>query len=71
MRKLNPCMDCLNRTPYCHGKRPAYHNWAEEVRAEKKALRDASLADQVLRTSYVNYMQKAEPHKSIRMYIHK
>lgn len=64
-------MDCFNRTIHCHSSCPTYLEWAEEVKAEKKALHDATLADEFLRTNYVDYMHKAAPHKAIRMYIHK
>lgn len=72
MSKSNPCKpDCPLRNAFCYPKCKDYLDWKAEDEAEKKALRNAALADEFLRTNYVNYMHKAEPHKSIRMYIHK
>lgn len=68
----NPCTrDCAERSCVCHADCKRYEAWRAERKAANQALRDAEAPDEVRRNSYFNYKRKAEPHKKVRMYLHK
>jgi hypothetical protein len=72
MRNSNPCKpDCPLRNAFCHSECKDYLDWAAENEVKKKATRDAKAPDSVRLESLIAYKHKAEPHKAIRMYIHK